>query len=457
MDLASFAIRNAKVTWFAVLLLAFGGIASFFSLGQLEDPEFTIKTAVVVTPYPGASALQVEQEVTERIERKLQEIKEIDTLTSESRAGMSSITIDIKANYWSDELPQIWDTLRRKIRDIENQLPPGAGRPIINDDFGDVSGLLLAVTSDGFDYQDLNDHAEDIERHLSLVDGVGRVDLWGVRDRAIYLDIREETLANLGISPSTIVNTLQTQNAVVDAGEVNVGDYRMRIAPSGTFSSSRDIDELAIRPTGLDALRAGENPEDALLRLGDIGEVSEGYVDPPTTLMRVGGRPAIGIAISFQSGVNVVEVGDRVGVRMEELIASLPVGIEIERVHWQADDVDKAVSSFLISLAQAVVIVLVVLTLSMGLRMGVIIGSGLVLTILATFIPLAMLGIDLQRMSLGALIIALGMMVDNSIVVADGAAVRMAAGKSRIDAAAMRGAFGGPENRRQCCARRHHA
>lgn len=435
MDLASFAIRNAKFTWFAVVLMLLGGIASFFSLGQLEDPVFTIKTAVIATPYPGASPLEVEQEVTERIERKLQEIKEVDYLSSESRAGMSTVKIEIRAQFWSDELPQIWDTLRRKIRDVETQLPPGAGRPMINDDFGDVSGLLLAVTSDGFSYKELNEYVEDLERHLSLVDGVGRVDLWGQRDRAIYIDIREETLASIGISPQSIVNTLQTQNKVVNAGNVDVGDYRMRIAPSGTFGSLRDIDELAVRPTAFDALRLGENPEDRLLRISDIGDVREGYAEPATTLMRFDGRPAIGIALSFQPSVNVVEVGAAVAERVDELAAALPVGIEIERVHWQSDDVDLAVSSFLISLAQAVAIVLVVLTLAMGLRMGIIIGSGLLLTILATFIPLAMFGIDLQRMSLGALIIALGMMVDNSIVVADGAAVRMAAGKSRIDAA----------------------
>ncbi len=435
MDLASFAIRNAKFTWFAIVLLTLGGIASFFSLGQLEDPEFTIKTAVVATPYPGASAREVEQEVTEKIERKLQEIKEIDTLTSESRAGMSTVTIEIKAKYWSDALPQIWDSLRRKIRDIETQLPPGAGRPIINDDFGDVSGLLLAVTSDGFSYKELRDYAEDLERHLSLVEGVGRVDLWGEQERAIYIDVREEKLAAIGISPQTIINTLRTQNEVVDAGRVDIGDYRMRIAPSGTFTSPSDIDELAVRPTVFDAVRLGENPEDALLRIGDIGEVREGYAEPATTLMRYNGLPTIGIALSFQPGVNVVEVGKLVDARVKDLAATLPIGIEIDRVHWQSDDVDLAVSSFLISLAQAIAIVLVVLTLVMGLRMGIIIGSGLLLTILATFIPLAMFGIDLQRMSLGALIIALGMMVDNSIVVADGAAVRMAAGKSRIDAA----------------------
>ncbi len=435
MDLASFAIRNSKFAWFAVLLLVLGGVGAFNSLGQLEDPEFTIKTAVVVTPYPGAGPEEVEQEVTEPIERKLQEIKEIDNITSESRAGVSSIVVEIRANYWSEELPQIWDTLRRKIRDIETQLPPGAGRPAINDDFGDVSGLVIALTSDGFPLYELREYAEGLERELSLVDGVGRVSLWGVRDRAVYVDVREEALAALGISGGTIVNTLSAQNTVIDAGRMNVGEYRMRIAPTGAFATPDDIADLAIRPSALDRLQMQESSGNEIVRLGDIGTVREGYVEPATTLMRFDGRPAIGIALSFQSGVNVVSIGEAVDARLAELSADLPVGIEVGKVHWQSDDVDIAVSSFLVSLAQAVAIVLVVLTLAMGVRMGVIIGSGLILTILATFIPLAMFGIDLQRMSLGALIIALGMMVDNSIVVADGASVRMSKGMDRIKAA----------------------
>ncbi|NOE36369.1 MULTISPECIES: efflux RND transporter permease subunit [unclassified Ruegeria] len=435
MGLAAFSIRNAKFVWFTVVMLTLGGISAFFSLGQLEDPEFTIKTAVVTTLYPGASPDEVEQEVTERIELKLQEIKEIDYISSESRAGVSTIKVEIRPNYWSDQLPQIWDTLRRKVRDVETDLPPGAGRPAINDDFGDVFGLLLAMTSDGFSARELDDFAEDFKRELSLIDGVGRVDLWGDRDRVIYLETREEALAALGVSAQTILNTLQTQNAIVDAGRVNIGDYRMRIAPSGAFTSPKDIADLVVRPSGLDQAQSGQRRGPELLRLGEIVEVQEGYADPPTTMMRYNGLPSIGLAISFQSGVNVVSVGEAVDARVTELIAGLPVGIEVERVHWQSDDVNLAVSSFLVSLGQAVAIVLVVLTLAMGVRMGIIIGSGLILTILATFIPLAMLGIDLQRMSLGALIIALGMMVDNSIVVADGAMVRMSQGMDRAKAA----------------------
>lgn len=416
-------------------MLTLGGVSAFFSLGQPEAPEFTIKIAVVTTLYPGASPEEVEQEVTERIELKLQEIKEIDYISSDSRAGVSTIKVEIRPNYWSDQLPQICDTLRPKIRDVETDLPPGAVRPAINDDFGDVFGLLLAITSDGFSARELDDFAEDFKRELSLIDGVGRVDLWGTRDRVIHMETREETLSALGVSAQTVLNTLQTQNAIVDAGRVNIGDDRMRIAPSGTFTSPSDIADLVVRPSSLDQAQSGQLRGPELLRLGEIVEVKEGYADPPTTMMRYNGPPSIGLAISFQSGVNVFSVGEAVDARVNELIAGLPVGIEVERVHWQSDDVNLAVSSFLISLGQAVAIVLVVLTLAMGVRMGIIIGSGLILTILTTFIPLAALGIDLQRMSLGALIIALGMMVDNSIIVSDGAMVRMSQGMDRAKAA----------------------
>ncbi len=435
MSLPEYAVKNAKFTWFTVLMLILGGLTAFKSLGQLEDPEFTIKTAVITTSYPGASPEEVEQEVTERIELKLQEIKEIDVIESVSRAGYSSIAVDIQPQYWSDKLPQIWDVLRRKIRDVESQLPPGAGRPFINDDFGDVFGLVLAVTSDGFSYSELKDYVDMLKRELSLVKGVGRVDLWGERDRAIYFDVREENLVELGISEETLERTIQFQNAVTDSGSVNVGEYRMRIAPTGAFKEPKDIENLVIQPALTDAIQS-ENPQGLeTIRLGQIGKIREGYQEPPSTLMRFNSAVAIGLSISFQSGVNVVQVGTAVDKKLAELLPRLPIGIEIEKVHWQSDDVDLAVQSFLISLAQAVIIVLVVLTLAMGVRMGIIIGTGLLLTILATFIFLAGLGIDLQRMSLGALIIALGMMVDNSIVVADGAAVRMARGMDRVKAA----------------------
>jgi multidrug efflux pump subunit AcrB len=440
MSLAAVAIEKKTVTYFASFLVLVAGIASFFSLGQLEDPDFTIKTGVVITPYPGASPAEVELEVTDRIELKLQEMKQIEFLESFSRAGLSIIKVNILPSYTSDHIPQIWDELRRKVRDIETQLPPGAGRPIVNDDFGDVFGHMLALVGDGFTYAELEAYAKDLRRELSLVPGVARVELWGVQDKVIYLDTSATQLAELGLSDSSIERTLRLQNAVVDAGGVDVQNRRFRIAPTGEFRSPDDIGDLTIRPSLTDSLQnrtAGDGGARAseLIRIRDIGTIRRGYREPPTKLMRFNGKPAIAIAMSNIPGVNIVDMGRAVEARLQELLSELPIGIEVLRVHWQADVVADAVNGFLISFAEAVAIVLVVLALGMGWRLACIIGMALVATILGSFLLMAIFGIDLQRMSLGALIIALGMMVDNAIVVADGFVVRLQRGMDRIKAA----------------------
>ena len=441
MGLARIAIEKRAVTYFAVFLLATAGIFGFFQLGQLEDPEFTIKTAVVMTSYPGASPEEVELEVTDRLEVAIQQMKQIDFLESFSRAGFSRITVQIKQSYVSDELPQVWDELRRKVRDAEGQLPPGAQSPLVVDDFGDVFGLLLAITGDGYSYAELESHAKDLRKELSLVEGVARVDLWGVQERVIYLDVQETQLTQLGLSDDSLEATLQQQNMVVDAGHLDVQDRRFRIAPTGAFGSPEDIGDLVIRPSLLDSVQRQETAEGGagrateLIRIRDIGTVEAGYRDPPETLMRFNGQPALGLAISNLPGVNVVEMGRAVDKRLAELIGELPIGIETHRVHWQSDVVEESVRGFSINLLQAVVIVLAVLTLAMGWRMGIIIGTALILTILGTFFVMALLEINLQRMSLGALVVALGMMVDNAIVVAEGIAVRLQRGMERKRAA----------------------
>ncbi len=440
MSLAAIAIENKAVTYFAAFLVLVAGIAGFFSLGQLEDPDFTIKAAVVITPYPGASPEEVELEVTDRIEIAIQEMKQIKFLESFSRAGLSLIKIELKPSYTSDQVPQIWDELRRKIRDIETSLPPGAGRPSINDDFGDVFGHLLAVTGDGFTYAGLERYAKDLKREISLVAGVARVDLWGVQDKVIYLDVSETQLSQLGLSDSTIEATLQQQNMVVDAGKLDVQSQRLRIAPTGAFRSPEDIAELTIRPTLIESL---QNPatgktlpaSSELIRIRDIGTIRRGYREPPAKLMRYNGEPAIALAITNVPGVNIVEMGRAVDARLKQLVAELPVGIEVQRVHWQSRVVDEAISGFLINFAEAVGIVLIVLTIGMGWRLASIVGIALIGTILGSLLLMALFGIDLQRMSLGALIIALGMMVDNAIVVADGFMVRLQKGMDRIQAA----------------------
>ena len=440
MNLAKIAIEKKAVSYFITFLLVVGGLASFFSLGQLEDPDFSVKTAVIVTQYPGASAAEVELEVTDRIEIALQQLKTIDYLRSFSAPGYSQIWVNIKTQYWSDKLPQIWDDMRRKVREVEGSLPPGCGRPIVNDDFGDVYGLLMAITGDGYSYAEMEDAAKGLKKELSLVEGVARVELWGVQPKVIYLEASETQLSQLGISDKSIIATMQQQNMVVDAGSVDVQQKRVRIAPTGEFNSPEDIAELAIHPSLIDSLQSLDKGQsiqssDELIRIRDIGTVKRGYKDPPPTMMRLDGKPALAISITNVAGANIVDVGRNVDARMAELEEELPVGLAVHHVHWMSDVVSDSVNGFFINLAEAVAIVLVVLALSMGWRMGTLIGIDLVLTILGTLIVMAIMGIDLQRMSLGALIIALGMMVDNSIVVAEGFVVRREKGMDKIKAA----------------------
>ncbi len=430
MNLPRLALEKKAITYFLTLLIVLGGINSFFKLGWLEDPEFTVKTAAIITTYPGATAQEVELEVTDRIELKLQEMQEVKNIYSESRPGLSIIKVDIKDFVWSDKLPQVWDVLRKKLRDIEHTLPPGASAPLVNDDFGYVFGFLMAVTGDGFSASQLQDYVDALRKELSLVEGVARIDLWGVQDERIYLDVSQTQMAALDITEQDFKRTLQLQNAVVDAGHMDVQTERVRIAPTGAFTSPLDIGDLTIT--------ASLNPQgkDELIRLRDIMTIERGYAEPPVNLMRFNGQHAIGMALAPVSGANVVEVGEAIDARLDELMAELPVGLEIDRISWQGTQVKNSIIGFMVNLTQAVAIVLLVLAVSMGVRVGIIIGiSGLVLAILATFIIMDIWGIDLHRVSLGALIIAMGMMVDNAIVVADGFIVRLKQGMDRRQAA----------------------
>ena len=440
MNLASLAVENRAFSYFAAVVLAIAGVASYFGLGQLEDPEFAVKNAVISVRYPGASPEEVELEVTDRIEIALQELPQLDNVESWSRGGESLVAVTIKDEFWADRLPQVWDELRRKINDVRPSLPPGVEEPVISDDFGDVFGFQLAVIGDGFTAAELEDYAKKLRKELSVVEGVSRADLWGVQQRAIYLEVSETQLAQLGLSDSSIENTLRQQNLVVDGGNVDVGQRRLRIAPTGEFQSPEDIGELSVRPSLTDSLQnpgVGVLPERSseLIQIRDIGTVTQGYRQPPFTQMRFDGQPAIGISITNTAGANVVKVGQAIDRRLAELLPTLPIGIELRRVHWMSDIVAEAVDSFLISFLQAVAIVLIVLTVFAGWRMSIIIGTALIMTILGTFVLMGIFGVDLQRMSLGALIIALGMMVDNALVVADGVAVRLQKGMDRKRAA----------------------
>jgi len=445
MSIAEFAVRKKAVTYFATFLLAAGGLFAFFNLGQLEDPEFSVKTVTIITPYPGASPEEVEKEVTDRIELKIQELKELKWVESYSRAGVSYVKAEMLPSFWGDQLNQIWDHVRKKIREVEAHLPPGVGRPQIGDDFGDVFGFQLALVGDGFSASQLEKAAKELKREISLVAGVARVDLWGVQEKLVYLDVQETQLTELGLSDQSIIDTLEQQNVVVDAGKVDLEQNRYRIAPTGQFRSPSDISDLVIRPSSLDTAQADRTNDAAwesgqLIRIRDIGTIRRGYREPPTNIMLYNGEPAIGISITNRPGVNIVEVGQAIDARLNDVKSLFPIGIEWHKVHWQSDIVAESVDAFLVNFGQAVGIVLVVLTLAMGWRMGVVIGSALIVTVLGTFMVMALMKIDLHRMSLGALVIALGMMVDNAIVVAEGMAVRLQQGVSRVKAAIESGA-----------------
>lgn len=430
MSLADKAVSKPTITWFATILIVLGGLAAFFKLGQLEDPEFTVKDATVVTLYPGASAEEVEKEVTDRLERAIQEMPEVKEFESRSSAGMSHIKVSMMSKYGSDQLPQVWDVLRKKISDATKDLPPGVQEPKVGDDFGDVYGFLLAIYSDGYTDAQLENYADEIKRELSLVKGVARVELWGVQKRCIYVESSESRLHALGLTVSDLQRTLQQQNLVVQSGAVEMQDERLRVDITGVFTSAQDIGELVIQ-------RQVAGNSEALLRIKDVATVTQDYVRPATSIMRFNGRPAIGMAIANASGVNIVTMGRAVDDRLRELESELPIGIEVNRISWQSDLVSKSIRVFVVSLIESVLIVVGVLWISMGLRPAIVVGvAGLIFVIVGTFLIMKIWGIDLQRMSLGALVVAMGMMVDNAIVISDGILIRVQQGMNRVKAAA---------------------
>ncbi len=425
MKLTEYTIRNQTVSWMVILLLIGGGIYSFLNLGRLEDPAFTIKQAMIITQYPGASSLEVEEEVTLPIEDALQQLPYLDNVTSTSSNGTSQIMVEMKSTYRKEALAQIWDELRRKVNDMSGQLPPGVYPPTIIDDFGDVYGMFLAVTGDGYSYEELSDYADYLRRELVLVEGVGKVVVSGRRTEQIFLEVSRAKVAASGFSISAIQGLLSSQNLVNSAGDIRVGDEQIRVA-----SKSSSGDGLA----SLGNLLIG-NYGGRLVYLQDVAEISHGYADPPGHIYRFNGQPALTLGVSFASGINVVEAGQAIDQRLGELERVRPVGVEIGTVYNQPAQVEASVDDFLVGLAQAVLIVIVVLLFTMGLRPGVLMSFVLLLTILGTFIVMSIYGIELHRISLGALIIALGMLVDNAIVITEGVMISMKRGMSRLEAA----------------------
>ncbi|UYI48247.1 efflux RND transporter permease subunit VmeI [Vibrio natriegens] len=423
--IAAYFIKNRVISWMVSLIFLIGGVAAFFGLGRLEDPAFTIKDAMVVTSYPGATPQQVEEEVTYPLEKAIQQLTYVDEVNSISSRGLSQITVTMKNNYGPDDLPQIWDELRRKVNDLKGSLPPGVNDPQVIDDFGDVYGILLAVTGDGYSYKELLDYVDYLRRELELVNGVSKVSVSGTQQEQVFIEISMKKLSSLGLSPDTVFGLLSTQNVISDAGAIRIGDEYIRIQPTGQFQNVDELGDLLITEVGAQGL----------IFLKDVAEVKRGYIEVPTNIINFNGSLALNVGVSFAEGVNVVEVGKVFDRRLAELKYQQPVGIEISEIYSQPKEVDKSVSGFVVSLAQAVGIVIIVLLFFMGLRSGLLIGLILLLTVLGTFIFMKYLAIDLQRISLGALVIALGMLVDNAIVVVEGILIGTQKGRTRLQAA----------------------
>ncbi len=394
-------------------------------MGKLEDPAFTIKSAKILTLYPGATAREVQEELTYHLEDAIQKMPQVKRIKmSVSRPGLSDILIDFKDEYKSADLPNIFDELRRKIADVKPSLPPGAQAPIVLDDFGDVYGVYLMLTGDGYSWRDLYDTADAIKKQLVLVNGVRKVVIDGEQREVVYLDISRSTVAEMGLDLSQAGSVLGSQNVVVDAGNVQVGDDYIRFNPTGDFQSAQEIGDVLI-----------SSSDRKLIRLKDFATITRAYEEVPGKIYYVNGKPGLSIGISMAAGQNVVEVGRRVDKMLDSLLPVIPIGMGLETVYNQPLEVEKSVGGFIISVGQAVAIVLVVLLAFMGLRTGIVIGAVLLITVAGTLFLMNIFGIELQRISLGALVIALGMLVDNAIVVAEGMQVRMESGMKAMQAA----------------------
>lgn len=426
MNIAQLAIRKSTITWTLSILLLVLGYVSFTNLARLEDPEFTIKDAIISTPYPGASAKEVEEEVSDVIERAVQELGQLKRVQSTSTRGMSVVKATIKDQYDKETLPQVWDELRRKVSDYQNRLPPGAGPSIVNDDFGDTYGIYVALSGEGYTMAELYEYAKLLRRELLLVDDVKRVVIWGHNQETVYVEMSRAKMAALGISQQDIFDALQAKNLPADAGRVELGYDFIAIVPTGEFHSEKEFGELLI------TTRGGEGQ---LVYLKDVAHIRRGYEDPPKQLIRYDGKPAIALGISTVSGGNVVTMGEGLAKKLSQLQAQTPVGMDLEPISMQSEAVTASIKGFMVNLLEAVAIVFVVLMIFMGMRSGAIIGGILFLTIFGTFIFMQMQGVILERISLGALIIALGMLVDNAIVIIDGMQVRIERGMDRIKAA----------------------
>ena len=424
MNLPVYSLENKKIIYFFLAIMLIGGIYSFFKLPKKEDSPFVIKQAVLVTQYPGATPQEVEKLITEPIEREIQSMSDVFQIKSESYFGMSKISIELQPTLAPDYMPVKWDELRRKVANIQPRLPSGASAINVSDDFGDVFGIYYALTADeGFTYDDMRDWAQKIKTELTPIQGVQKVYLFAEQTQVVNVRISVPKLANLGIDPNSIQQVLQTQNLLVNTGEIMTGTYQLRVRAEGTYKSIEDIrDQLIVTKGG------GE------VRLGDIATIERGYMDPPSNLMRVDGKRAIGIGVATGAKDDVVAVGDAVAEHLKEMEQLFPIGMELKTIYPENQIANEANNGFILNLIESLLIVIVIIFLVMGSRAGMLVVSSLLFSVGGTLLIMLIWGVGLNRTSLAAFIIAMGMLVDNAIVVTDNAQVGIKRGLSRYQA-----------------------
>lgn len=423
MDLTRFAITNNRVTAMLLMAVALGGYAAFMSMEQAMDPGFTIRTAQVVTRFPGASPDRVEALVTDKVERAVQRIPELDFVTSTSKTGLSIVAVNIRSEF--TEMRPIWDQLRREIGSVARTLPDGAFEPQVNDQFGDVYGTIIGITGDGFDYTELREVARQVRDRLLRLRNVGKVDILGVQEERVFVEYSDTRLAELKLSVSQLSQTLQGRNILVSGGSLLAGRERLVLEPSGNFNTIEDLARTIVSAPN----------RSSLLYLEDIAEIKRGFVDPPSSTVRVNNRPALALAVSVREGGNVVDLGDEVKEVLASARQQYPVGIDFDLVAFEPERVAQKVSDFAVSVGQSVVIVLLVMVLMLGLRTGLVVSSLVPSAVLMSLLIMQWMGLGLNQMTLASLIITLGMLVDNAIVMGESTVVAMSEGTAPVEAA----------------------
>lgn len=426
MFLTSFSIKNPLLCCIGIFFCLLGGYIAYQTMPRFEDPEFTIRIAKVITQYPGASPEEVLDEVTEPLETAIQQLSEVKLVESISSAGLSDISVEIKYEDSTNrnDLQVVFTKLRNKINDAQNNIAPGAGPSVVADDFGDVYGIYYLLTGDGFSMPELLTYAKDLRKEMLLVQGVGKIQIAGEQEEAIYVEISREQAASLGVSINNIYDTLSLQNAVTDAGDIRVGTNRIEIHPTGEITSIEAIENLIVGGNG-----------GSVLTLRDVADVRRGFIEPPTKMLRYDGKPAIGLGVANVAGYNVVKLGEAIDAKLAELESLRPLGMELHEYYHQGKVVDRAIDDFVVNVLTSLAIVFVTLLVFMGFRSGLVMGLTVVITMAATLMFMWLGGIPMHRISLGALIISLGMLVDNGVVITDGILVGIKQGRDKFEVA----------------------